>query len=831
MKKLMVLVLVLGLQLECFSQLSPYQWRFGISGGITNYYGDLSPYTLSTFSENSNFFKLYEYNKNYIPEHSFSLHLEKSLSPTVGTFLTAGRHFISMSDRYVDKEGVLQLDAPNFERALNFKTEILDMGLGLVFKTDNGKFLKQNAFFAPYFNLGVGWLNYKVYGDLYDENGNPYDYGRLEKINDRVFETRLDRLNTELQEGYENHAFYGQLGLGFRLRVTRELELFAQSDFRYTNTDYLDDVSGEYRLQYDSPQQNYAAKPGNNIIDLENPYRGNEDGRNDWYINHSIGIKLSFVPHKISFRASRVSPGNYQVTARKSEIAEQQEIADSLSSIETTRPTNNYITFIQLYKPYNQDSSNYFLKILESDLNILKWEKSLEENENLLSLLNSQMDSLEETRERWSMNPPEEIISDQERALLQQDIGKVALQIEEATINGNNIKKELESSRQNKELYQTAYEKSILNPRKTDSLQFFNEILELPAAVSQALFNRGPWYTSTPDGPVNSVLAPEQSPSAWSSRVGMTTDSIASSKTGQDELSGLRADLMQERARSNYLLRELSNYSGTQIYQSYPPRPSSPDEIQENAENRNVRRQQEYYPFPDQRYSDGLRRQGYVLPPVLLDTRARSRDSSGDYSLSTQGLYQNRGGRYPNPSPGIGLEERNGAKPLSLREMARLNQLSQLGIPFDFSLNTNRTRPISVLANQRQRTRTDTVYVENQPSDILFNNKVDIYFDNNQAKPSEKEYIKLNTLYKSLENNPNWGLYITGFADNTGNLKYNLNLIDRRMEQIQSFFVQEKGVSPDRIRMSSGGLIIRGSNRKSSPIDRKVEIWIQENEE
>jgi outer membrane protein OmpA-like peptidoglycan-associated protein len=164
--------------------------------------------------------------------------------------------------------------------------------------------------------------------------------------------------------------------------------------------------------------------------------------------------------------------------------------------------------------------------------------------------------------------------------------------------------------------------------------------------------------------------------------------------------------------------------------------------------------------------------------------------------------------------------------------MARLNQLSHLGIPFNFSLNTQRTSPsVALSTKEKQRTQTDTVYVESQPSEVLFNNKVDIYFDINQSQPSEQEFSKLDKISRSLEDNPNWSLYITGFADNTGNLQYNLNLIDRRMEQIQSYFVKEKGISPDRIMLSSGGLIIRGNGKKSSPMDRKVEVWIQENEE
>src|SRR5690606_39619489 len=109
--------------------------------------------------------------------------------------------------------------------------------------------------------LGVGWLNFKVFGDLYDDENNPYDYSRSENVNNEIFETRLDRLNTEIYEGYSNTAFYVQFGLGIRFRVARQLELFANSDIKLTNTDYLDDVSGGYRQEYDSPQQLYTARP------------------------------------------------------------------------------------------------------------------------------------------------------------------------------------------------------------------------------------------------------------------------------------------------------------------------------------------------------------------------------------------------------------------------------------------------------------------------------------------------------------------------------------------------------------------------------------------
>lgn len=838
MKKIMVLFLVLGVHVNVFSQLDPYQWRLGISGGFANYYGDLSPFTISSLADYSNFFRLYDYNKNYIPNYSYAVSLEGRLSPTVGLLFAAGKHSISMSDRFVNKDNILQLDAPNFERALNFKTDIRDYGIGLVLKTDNGRFLKENAFIAPYFTLGVGWLNFKVFGDLYDDSDSPYNYDRLENINDGIFETRLDQLSTELPEGYVDNAFYSQLGLGIRFRITRQLELFAQSDFRYTTTDYLDDVSGEYRRQYDSPQQIYAAKPGNNLIDWENPKRGNADGQNDWYIFHSIGIKLSFKPNKTSFRASRVSPGIYKKSGK---LAEPQllddEDLDSLSSIEKGGPTNNYITFIQLNQPYNRDSSHYFFKMLESDVNILKWEKSLSENENLLASLNFQLDSLEEMREELSVSPIGEENPDLQLPLIQKNIDSLNLQIEEAILNGNKVEEELENSRQNKELFQSAYKLSLKNTNQSDSVKFINEILELPAAVTQALADRGPWYTSEKNSVNNPLLMPSETTSDltyYGTQSFNSTPSTLGNEPSQDQISALRSDLMQERAKSNYLIRTLGNYSANQ---NYLQRSYTDEELQNLSERSSIRQQPVYYEesdnlfYPNDRSNVGNnRRQEYILPLIVPRNESRNALPSEENNSAYGSFYQNPGDRYSRARSPLFQRGQGENGPLSLKNMARLNQLSQLGIPYNFSIENQRSSPnLSVPLRERDRTKRDTVFVESEPSNILINNKVDIYFENNQSQPSEQELKKLTPLTSLLKNNSEWTLNISGFADNTGNLRYNLNLINDRIANVKRFFVEKKGISPERISSSSGGLIIRGDGQKSSSMDRKVEVWIQKN--
>src|SRR5690554_1355015 len=236
MKNLLVLLFFFLTAFSAFSQLDPYKWRLGISGGYTNYYGDLSPHTISSIDDYSNILRLFNYNENYLTDYSYVVSLERALSGTLGLQLSAGRYSISMSERYITPGNGLQVDQPNFSRSLNFKTEINDYGIGLVIKADNGRLLKKNAFIAPYLSLGMGFLTFKAYGDLYDDNNNPYNYSRPENVNNNVFETRLDRLNTELYEGYSNNALYGEFGLGIRFRIAKQLELFAQSNFKITNT-------------------------------------------------------------------------------------------------------------------------------------------------------------------------------------------------------------------------------------------------------------------------------------------------------------------------------------------------------------------------------------------------------------------------------------------------------------------------------------------------------------------------------------------------------------------------------------------------------------------
>lgn len=288
-KHIFLSIICLLIFTNAFAQQDNYSWRIGIGAGYTNYYGDLSHYDLKF----KNIDALYRYKSNRTePIESFAFTLEKSLSPTVSLIGQFSRNVIYGNDSY-DFRNNLNLNNPNFSRALNFRSTIQDYSIGFVFSTDNGKIFKQNAFFSPYVSIALGYSFFDTYGDLYDNEGNPYAYlpnGQLisnSSLNSQ-YETSLAPLQTEGKD-YNQNTFNAGFGLGLKFRLTSRIGLHIESQFRYLFTDYIDDVSGNYPVIFDSPQQAYASNPSQAIRDS----RGSKS-HNDLWAFHSISLRYSF---------------------------------------------------------------------------------------------------------------------------------------------------------------------------------------------------------------------------------------------------------------------------------------------------------------------------------------------------------------------------------------------------------------------------------------------------------------------------------------------------------------------------------------------------------
>ncbi len=794
MKKWILTFLSLIFLVKVHGQLDPYKYRVGVGIGYTNYYGDLSPYVIDGIGD---LFRLFEYNPQYIHDYSLAFSLERRLSSSLGLMLQLGQYDFSMSDRHVNKDGVLRTDLANFDRSLNFRTQVQDAGLSLLFKMDNGKILNKQAFLAPYFTLGAGVMRFQVNGDLLDDQGVWYDYSTRENVNNGQFETVLSALETEIPGGYPTTTFYANLGLGLRFRLARALEFFVQSDFRYAGTDYLDDVSGEYRIGYDSPFQAYAARPGFHEMPSEREYRGANNGHNDLYIFHQIGLKFSLIPSRQAFRASRVSPSTtarYEGEPITHAVMDEtiEEDADTLSSraeSQTYGKGDQYFTFIQINPPDERlQSINLQVQAMQGDLGVLQ--NSLEKDQIL------QFESrLEDRRKALDMEREGLLAMD---TLSAQD----SLRLVELDTFLQNINSQLDSTQQRRNYLDLAIamgqsntdslRKLALSPRmeKRDSLAFWGALEQLPIHINRALSQ------STMAPPVYSY--PPQYPEyPWQPATRPTP-----SEQDMPEAS----------------MGQAPNYT----YQFYPQAPLSQGYEQQQWGRRADRQRYDQaptyrYQAPSQPYREtydqGARRGNRFFP--IFVPRIGSRRPT-ETIIPSDPTYA------PNDTLLIpGFED----SPALDNELS--DSLKQYDQVPGFRPIPEPKSPILDSIQTIGQVRVDTLLLEREVLVGLENSKVEVFFEINQFELDESEKEKIAPLAEILLNQPQFYVTLAGFADNTGNVDYNLLLVDRRVTYVKELLMEEYGVEASRISTKPGGLLVRGKSPGSRKEDRKVEIMLR----
>jgi outer membrane protein OmpA-like peptidoglycan-associated protein len=275
-----------------------YNWQLGFGIGSTNYYGDLSNYRINGSNELYKIYRFANYNSYYQHQPSFSILLQKKITPTLGIMFQANNLQFGMSDRYRKNNGLLDTASANFARSLNFRTTMQDAGLAFTFSPNNGRIGSENAFFYPSFYLGLGVSKFVVKGDLYDQNNNPYNYRLPGNITDNTYETNLRDLRTETDSKFRDVEPYVDLGLALNFRINQLLTIALQSDIKYSASDYLDGVSSKYKSSYPTAGEAYAAKPGYNNVDPVTMNRGDNNGVNDFYINNRIVLNISLSKKK-----------------------------------------------------------------------------------------------------------------------------------------------------------------------------------------------------------------------------------------------------------------------------------------------------------------------------------------------------------------------------------------------------------------------------------------------------------------------------------------------------------------------------------------------------
>ena len=215
MKRVVLLMLVLAAAnfvkaqyLESFEHAG----EIGISAGVGHYFGDLNP--------NINFNK---------PKVSAAVHYTKQFNNYIGIKLSATYAFLAYSDKYSDN--IVQKT-----RNLSFNSDVWEFSLNGTFNFFKFHPGFEGYDYTPYVGLGLGIFNYDPYAYL---NGEKYF---------------LRQIGTEGQgstaypgkQPYKNYAFCIPLTLGFKYALNAKVNVFTEFRYRFTTTDYLDDVSTNY---------------------------------------------------------------------------------------------------------------------------------------------------------------------------------------------------------------------------------------------------------------------------------------------------------------------------------------------------------------------------------------------------------------------------------------------------------------------------------------------------------------------------------------------------------------------------------------------------------
>ncbi len=302
------------------AQQDLFKWRIGGGAGVMMYYGDLNQRVFAPVQP------LLDLDPDYL---SYQLSAERSLSKGTSLKLSFTKGRFIANDRAIDNNGNLLTDNTNFNRSLNSLTLINDLSLSYYFYTDNDRIFGKRAFVSPFFSLGAGITHYVVYGDLFGAGGTRYYYWGDNTIRtlaetdplsatavvvnqDGVFETNLSELETETS--YLPYTISFPLSAGLKFRLGNRLNLNLEYSVRYTLTDHIDDVSGDFRTIYDSPLQEYASNPAG----IAGTMRGNSSKLSDMWSFSSLTLQYNFGKRKSTYR-----PPYIYSSAKKGAIAEE----------------------------------------------------------------------------------------------------------------------------------------------------------------------------------------------------------------------------------------------------------------------------------------------------------------------------------------------------------------------------------------------------------------------------------------------------------------------------------------------------------------------------
>jgi hypothetical protein len=241
-------------------------WEFGATAGLSNYKGDLAPSI-----------KLAESN------YTYGIFVKRNFNPFASLSLNVNQGIISGNDQNFD---FLK------ERNLNFSSEIVE--ISTIFEFNFFGFAEVNGIkqrnFSPYTFIGFGFFTHEPITVL-----NNVEY-KLRMIDTEGL--AINNTDERDRSTYSKYQVCMPIGGGFKWRINDRYNMAINVGFRYTFTDYLDDVSTVYfdpeilQNKYDSETAALADRSLSGYA-----FNGKQRGRsdlNDWYIFSGITLSYKF---------------------------------------------------------------------------------------------------------------------------------------------------------------------------------------------------------------------------------------------------------------------------------------------------------------------------------------------------------------------------------------------------------------------------------------------------------------------------------------------------------------------------------------------------------
>ncbi len=267
MTRIVILLLTFQLPLMVAAQ----EWEFGLQGGASGYMGDINPENPLAFNDwAAGAFAKYNLN------HTWGIR---------GNFAYANTYAHDMYARSEQRR----------ERNLGFFGPIMDASLLVDFNFFKWLPQRGRIVYTPYIFAGIGVVSFDPRVYLSSPSGSP------EKVHLR--EMRTEYNVTDNPDMYAQFAYSIPFGAGFKYNLRGPWSVGIELGYRFTLTDYLDDVSGNYSTVSPSSPILPFLPPGRTVSEWQSLAYGNSptaapgtqrgDGRPyDSFM--TVGITLSY---------------------------------------------------------------------------------------------------------------------------------------------------------------------------------------------------------------------------------------------------------------------------------------------------------------------------------------------------------------------------------------------------------------------------------------------------------------------------------------------------------------------------------------------------------